>query len=89
MDHENLNTEETVDETIDPAPSAEQTEQPAAEAAEPSALESLQQQYDDLNNRFLRMAAEYDNFRKRQPCRARRRACRSCGLCSQGTSHHR
>ena len=33
MDHENLNTEETVDETIDPAPSAEQTEQPAAEAA--------------------------------------------------------
>lgn len=65
MDHENLNTEEAVDETIDPAPSAEQTEQPAAEAAEPSALESLQQQYDDLNNRFLRMAAEYDNFRKR------------------------
>lgn len=65
MDHENLNTEEAVDETIDPAPSAEQTEQPAAKAAEPSALESLQQQYDDLNNRFLRMAAEYDNFRKR------------------------
>ena len=27
--------------------------------------EDLQKQYDDLNNRFLRMAAEYENFRKR------------------------
>ncbi|MBS5145687.1 MAG: nucleotide exchange factor GrpE [Butyricicoccus pullicaecorum] len=64
MDNENLNTEETVDETIDTASSAE-TAEPAAETTETSALENLQQQYDDLNNRFLRMAAEYDNFRKR------------------------
>lgn len=27
--------------------------------------EELQKQYDDLNDRYLRMAAEYDNFRKR------------------------
>ena len=26
---------------------------------------ALQAQYDDLNDRYLRMAAEYDNFRKR------------------------
>ncbi|MBS5149600.1 MAG: nucleotide exchange factor GrpE [Butyricicoccus pullicaecorum] len=64
MDNENLNTEEIVDETIDTASSAE-TAEPAAETTEASALENLQQQYDDLNNRFLRMAAEYDNFRKR------------------------
>lgn len=64
MDNENLNTEETVDEIIDTASSAE-TAEPAAETTETSALENLQQQYDDLNNRFLRMAAEYDNFRKR------------------------
>ena len=34
-------------------------EQPADPLAE------LQQKYDELNDRYLRMAAEYDNFRKR------------------------
>ena len=34
-------------------------------AAEPSAGPDLQKQYDELNDRYLRMAAEYDNFRKR------------------------
>ena len=33
--------------------------------AEPSAGPDLQKQYDELNDRYLRMAAEYDNFRKR------------------------
>ena len=63
MANENLNTEETVDETMEAAESAEA----AAETTETAASEdsSLQQQYDELNNRFLRMAAEYDNFRKR------------------------
>ena len=32
---------------------------------EESALSALQAQYDELNDRYLRMAAEYDNFRKR------------------------
>ena len=32
---------------------------------ENSALSALQAQYDELNDRYLRMAAEYDNFRKR------------------------
>lgn len=54
---ENLQTEEEV-ETV-------QTEE-AAEAAETQAEENaLQAQYDELNDRYLRMAAEYDNFRKR------------------------
>lgn len=64
MANENLNTEETVDETMEAASAAE-TAETAAETTEAAASEDLQQQYDDLNNRFLRMAAEYDNFRKR------------------------
>lgn len=65
---------ETVDntETVD---TAETTETTATEPAEKSkkkhkgkdgkAYEALQAQYDELNDSFLRMAAEYDNFRKR------------------------
>ena len=37
----------------------------APEAAAPSELDVLQEKYDALNDRYLRMAAEYDNFRKR------------------------
>ena len=39
----------------------------AKEAAEPqkSELELLQEQHDALNDRYLRLMAEYDNFRKR------------------------
>ena len=36
------------------------TEQPAAQPAE-----DWQAKFDELNDRYLRMAAEYDNFRKR------------------------
>lgn len=35
-----------------------------ADAASP-ALEDLQRAYDDLNNRYLRLAADFDNYRKR------------------------
>ncbi len=35
-----------------------------ADAASP-ALEELQKEYDDLNNRHLRLAADFDNYRKR------------------------
>jgi len=40
---------------------------PAAESAaeEISALECLQEKYDELNDRYLRLMAEYENFRKR------------------------
>ena len=37
----------------------------AAEEVIESAENALQKQYDELNERYLRMAAEYDNFRKR------------------------
>lgn len=40
-------------------------EQETAEAAEPSNEEELQKQLDEKNDQLLRMAAEYDNFRKR------------------------
>lgn len=36
----------------------------AADAASP-ALEELQKTYDDLNNRHLRLVADFDNYRKR------------------------
>lgn len=35
-----------------------------ADAASP-ALEDLQKAYDDLNSRYLRLAADFDNYRKR------------------------
>lgn len=40
-------------------------EQEVNEAAEPSKEEELQKQFDEKNDQLLRMAAEYDNFRKR------------------------
>ena len=49
------------------APDAAQAaEEPAAEAPkEPTAEEKLQAQLDELNDRYLRTLAEYDNYRKR------------------------
>ncbi len=63
MANENMNTAETLEEAVENIEEAE-TVSEAAETAAP-ASDTLQQQYDELNNRFLRMAAEYDNFRKR------------------------
>ncbi len=37
----------------------------AAGEAQPTPEEKLQAQLDELNDRYMRMAAEYDNFRKR------------------------
>ena len=46
--------------------SEEKSEQPA-EAKTPAA--DWEAKYNDLNDRYLRMAAEYDNFRKRSQSR--------------------
>ena len=54
---EEIKTPETEEETTP-------VETPAEEVIE-SAESALQKQYDELNERYLRMAAEYDNFRKR------------------------
>lgn len=59
---ENLQTEEEV-ETVQTEAADETAETQAG--TEESVLSALQAQYDELNDRYLRMAAEYDNFRKR------------------------
>ena len=56
---ENLQTEEEV-ETVQ-TEAADETAETQAGTEE----SALQAQYDELNDRYLRMAAEYDNFRKR------------------------
>lgn len=44
---------------------AETVETEAEKPEELTAEQKLQQQLDELNDRYMRMAAEYDNFRKR------------------------
>lgn len=57
---EEVSAEAAAPETAEEKAVAE-PEAPPAEAVQ----EDLQAKYDDLNDRFMRMAAEYDNFRKR------------------------
>ncbi|MDO5784645.1 MAG: nucleotide exchange factor GrpE [Eubacteriales bacterium] len=48
------------------AAAAEETKaEEAAEQPQETPEEKLQKQFDELNDRYMRMAAEYDNFRKR------------------------
>ena len=42
------------------------TEEIKNESCENKAFEELQQKYDTLNQQYLRLAADFDNFRKRQ-----------------------
>lgn len=62
MANEKQTMQEIIAETddIDETTAAQPEEQPEAPQDD-----ALQKQYDELNDRFLRMAAEYDNFRKR------------------------
>ena len=62
--------EKTTPETEPAAEEAAETEEEAVETKEaaqpePSEAEKLQKQLDEANDKFLRLAAEYDNFRKR------------------------
>lgn len=54
----------TVDETTEQAAEPEQTA-PEGEETASEAAPDWKAQYDELNDRYMRMAAEYDNFRKR------------------------
>ena len=54
--------QETTAETTEEAAVEETTEEAAVEE---TAEEKLQKQLDELNDRYMRMAAEYDNYRKR------------------------
>ena len=75
---QNEMNEETAEETVSEPTSEEKTEQPAAEEPEqgkekekkPSRkeqkeIESLKAQLAEKNDQYLRLAAEYENFRKR------------------------
>ncbi len=57
--------EEEKERDVQEAAEAEEAavEEPAAEETEPQ--EDWKAKYDDMNDRFLRLAAEFDNFRKR------------------------
>ncbi|MGN0030188.1 MAG: nucleotide exchange factor GrpE [Marinilabiliaceae bacterium] len=44
---------------------AEKTEEKPAEDAQPSEVETLKKQLAELNDKYLRTCAEYDNYRKR------------------------
>lgn len=57
----NTEAEEVVEETTTPA--AEETTEAAPDTS--AGQNELQAQYDELNDRYMRMAAEYENFRKR------------------------
>ncbi len=59
---ENAPVEETAAQTEEPEQAA--PEESAEEASAPE-TEDWKAQYDELNDRYMRMAAEYDNFRKR------------------------
>ena len=66
----NENKQETAEQenTAAEEAAAKETAEQAAEdtkAPEETAEEKLQKQLDELNDRYMRMAAEYDNYRKR------------------------
>ncbi|MBO5365481.1 MAG: nucleotide exchange factor GrpE, partial [Peptococcaceae bacterium] len=58
---EEVNTEETVENTVEDA--AEESAE--AEAAEALDANVLQAQLDELNQRFLRTAADFENYKRR------------------------
>lgn len=62
IENEELETQETTEDTAAAEAAAETAEDTAAQPAE---ADKLQKQFDELNDRYIRMAAEYDNFRKR------------------------
>jgi len=54
---EETNTEETIEEN---------TEKESAQTAENDELAQLKEKYNELNNQYVRLAADFDNYRKRQ-----------------------
>ena len=71
MTHKHNNPfKKDIDEDVKPEQELkEETEETAAGAAEENGseeLSKLQVKYDELNNQYLRLAADFDNYRKRQ-----------------------
>lgn len=65
IENEELETAEAAETTETTDTVAEAAAETAEAPAEPTVEEKLQKQLDELNDRYVRMAAEYDNFRKR------------------------
>lgn len=66
LDEEVLEEEVLEEETQEETPAEEPAEEAPEEAAEESSdLDSLQKALEEEQNRYLRLMAEYDNFRKR------------------------
>lgn len=93
------NTEPMDEELKDKVPETPETEtvpetEAAAPAPEPTAEEKLQAQLSELNDRYLRTLAEYDNYRKRtakekrqftpKPRPVRWQACCRCWITLSG-----
>ena len=57
--------EEQLEPVVEPENTAPAEDDAAPEAEETAETPDLQKQLDELNDRYMRMAAEYDNFRKR------------------------
>lgn len=54
------------DKEIDVNETAESSEQPESELSEQEQNDDLQTKYDVLQNQYIRLSADFDNFRKRQ-----------------------
>ena len=61
---ENNNTVENKEEVVNESTKAEEVEN--AEEEETPEVNPLQEKYDELNNHYIRLAADFDNYRKRQ-----------------------
>lgn len=58
-----INSDEMLDDELNVSSNEENIDDNMSEETNP--LEELQSQYDELNNKYLRIHAEFDNFRKR------------------------
>lgn len=64
MANENYNADELT-EPVEELETGTETETEVAPEAEQNEVEALTQKYNELNDKYLRVIAEYDNFRKR------------------------
>lgn len=65
-EHEGHSTDNPFKEKVDQQESAQEPVQEPVEETTQDAENKLQQDFDNLNNQYLRLAADFDNYRKRQ-----------------------
>lgn len=61
-----IEEEKAVEETSNDEEVAEDAENKTEESTEKEEVNPLQEKYDTLNNQYIRLAADFDNYRKRQ-----------------------